>query len=106
MPGIISRRRLAAAATLAAAPLLSAAAAAGPAAAQTPAPPAYSYVANDNGNSVTAYARDANGNATPAATITGPATGLSRPRGGVGDRRGRVRIELRRQLADQVRPES
>ena len=36
---------------------------------------------NGNGSSVTEYAVGANGNATPATTISGPDTGLSDPTG-------------------------
>lgn len=50
-----------------------------PAAAQIPA--AYSYVANDNNNSVTEYARGASGDVAPVADISGSATGLSGPAG-------------------------
>ena len=39
------------------------------------------YVANRNGNSVTVYAPNANGNVAPIRTITGSNTQLSAPSG-------------------------
>jgi 6-phosphogluconolactonase (cycloisomerase 2 family) len=39
------------------------------------------YVSNDNFNSITVYAPDATGNATPLRTIRGPSTGLFYPEG-------------------------
>ena len=39
----------------------------------------YSYVSNQNANSVTEYAFGANGNVAPVATISGPDTGLTYP---------------------------
>ncbi len=44
-------------------------------------PVAYSYVANDNGNSITEYSWGANGDVAPVTTISGPSTGLSGPAG-------------------------
>ena len=49
---------------------------------------AYVFVANLFGNSVTEYAQGDNGDATPLATIAGPATGLSQPDGVVVSRSG------------------
>jgi hypothetical protein len=42
---------------------------------------AFSFVSNNQGNSVTEYAKGANGNVAPVATISGPHTRLSGPRG-------------------------
>jgi streptogramin lyase len=48
------------------------------------------YVANPAANSVTAYADGASGDAAPVLTLSGPATGLSRPSGVIADTNGDV----------------
>lgn len=50
------------------------------------------YVANKNGNAVTAYAPNANGDVAPSVTIAGANTGLDQPLGIVRDATGRLYV--------------
>ncbi|MFY9719713.1 MAG: hypothetical protein WAK16_08710 [Candidatus Cybelea sp.] len=50
------------------------------------------YVANGNGNSITAYPETANGNVAPALSISGPATSLEAPSGVALDASGKIYV--------------